>query len=53
MVDNGLLLVTQDNRKLHKGKPRKLYHISRSKGHLFMKLYDEMHKADLLYGVSK
>jgi predicted transcriptional regulator len=25
MVDNGLLLVTQDNRKLHKGQPRVIY----------------------------
>jgi hypothetical protein len=52
MVDNGLLLVTQDNRKLHKGKPRNLYHTT-SKSFLFMKPYDSMHRADLLYGVSK
>jgi predicted transcriptional regulator len=50
MVANGLLFVTYDN-SLYKGKPRMLYHSSQ-KGILFMRLYDSMHKSDLLYGVT-
>lgn len=53
LVSDGLLFETYDNREemKHKGNAKVLYHLTR-KSILFLKLYDTMHKEDLLYGVS-
>ncbi len=52
LVENGLLSVSEDHINKHKGVVMNPYFLTQ-KGLCFLKLYDDMHKNDLLYGVSE
>jgi predicted transcriptional regulator len=51
LVENDLLTVSEDHNNKHKGNVMNLYFLTQ-KGLCFLKLYDDMHKNDLLYGFS-